>query len=174
MLARAVLFAACAIVLALIIGQTVPSWIAPQTQPAAPPQIASVDTRPAPAPEGRQVALRAGPGGHVTVNGLVNDRPVTFLVDTGATMVVLSEDTAHRLGYHPARADFTQVSRTAGGTIAVAPIRIGEIRIDNILVRDVPAVVVPGDIFQGNLLGMSFLNRLRKFEFQGDRLVLTQ
>ncbi len=139
-------------------------------------EIASVASRPEPTPvlDGRQVSLRNGPGGHVTVDGLVNDRPVTFLIDTGATLVVLNEKTAGRLGFHPARTDFSQVSRTANGSIAVAPIRIDEIRISNIIVRDVPAIVVPGDVLEGNLLGMSFLNRLRKFEFQGDRLVLTQ
>jgi aspartyl protease family protein len=41
-------------------------------------------------------------------------------------------------------------------------------------VRDVQAVIIPGDALDGNLLGMSFLKRLRKFEFQGDNLVLTQ
>ena len=174
MLVRAIVFSSCAIVLALFIGQAAPVWLAGrfhQDEPAA----AAPDRTPArPSAEGRQVALHAGPDGHVVVEGLVNDRTVRFLVDTGATLVVLNESTARRLGYHPARSDFTHLSRTANGAIPVAPIRLGEIRIANILVRDVQAVIVPGDALDGNLLGMSFLNRLRKFEFQGDRLVLSQ
>jgi len=179
MLLRAVFFAACALVVALVISQAAPVWVASwhgggdETLPSE-PSIAAVDSRPEPELQGRQVALRTGPGGHATINGRVNNRPVTFLLDTGATMVVLNERTARNLGYHLAKSDFTQVSRTANGDVLVAPIRLSEIRVDNIVVRDVPAIVVPGQVLEGNLLGMSFLNRLRKFEFQGDRLVLTQ
>jgi aspartyl protease family protein len=184
MLGRTIFFAACAIVLALVVSQTAPGLLAvTQTKeqsasaevvaPAAAPQPAPV-AHPAPAAQGRRVALRTGPDGHVLVDGLVNDRTVRFLVDTGATTVVLNEATARRLGFRPSRADFTHVSRTANGAVPVAPVRIGEIRIANIMVRDVQAVVVPGDALDGNLLGMSFLKRLRKFEFLGDSLVLTQ
>lgn len=174
MLSRAVFFACCAIVLALVIGQIAPAWIAARQDAAPPVAIASAETKPASVLSDRQVSLRTGPGGHVIADGLVNDRPVTFLVDTGATLVVLNEESARRLGFNPSRSDFTQLTRTASGAVLVAPIRLSEIRIDNILVRDVPAVIVPGEMLDGNLLGMSFLNRLRKFEFQGDRLVLTQ
>jgi aspartyl protease family protein len=184
MLARTLFFAAAAIVLALVVSQVAPGWLAvmqPAEQsvsaeiatppPAAAPQPAQELAQPA---RGRQVALRTGPDGHVLVDGLVNDRTVRFLIDTGATTVVLNETTARRLGFRPSRSDFTHLSRTANGDIPVAPIRIGEIRIANITVRDVQAVIIPGDALDGNLLGMSFLKRLRKFEFQGDNLVLTQ
>jgi aspartyl protease family protein len=185
MLARTLFFAVCAIVLAIAVSQTAPGWLA-VVQPAdqavsadvaAPPPVVAAPRpapEPAPAAKGRQVALRTGPHGHVLVDGLVNDRTVRFLVDTGATTVVLNETTARRLGFRPSRADFTHVSRTANGAVPVAPVRIGEIRIANITVRDVQAVIVPGDVLDENLLGMSFLKRLRKFEFQGDSLVLTQ
>jgi aspartyl protease family protein len=169
-------------VLALAIGQVAPGWLAAVEPEEAPVANAAVPPAPAaqepvaqpPAPAGRQVALRAGPDGHVTVDGLVNDRTVRFLVDTGATMVVLNEATARRLGFRPSRSDFTHMSRTANGAVPVAPIRIGEIRIANITVRNVEAVIIPGDALDGNLLGMTFLKRLRKFEYQGDSLVLTQ
>jgi aspartyl protease family protein len=184
MLARTLFFAGCAIALALVVGHAAPGWLA-VTEPreeaalseAAPPPMPApqpVAQEPAPPAGGRRVALRSGPDGHVLVDGLVNDRAVRFLVDTGATTVVLNEATARQLGFRPSRADFTQMSRTANGAVPVAPVRIGEIRIANIAVRDVQAVIVPGDALDGNLLGMSFLKRLRKFEFQGDSLVLTQ
>jgi aspartyl protease family protein len=184
MLGRTLFFAAAAIALALVIGQAAPGWLvatAPQEEPAVaetapppPPVPETARKEPSPSTKGRQVALRTGPDGHVLVDGLVNDRTVRFLVDTGATTVVLNEVTARRLGFHPARGDFTHVARTANGAVPVAPVRIDEIRIAGIAVRDVQAIIVPGSALDGNLLGMSFLSRLRKFEFHGDNLVLTQ
>jgi aspartyl protease family protein len=184
MLGRTLFFAGAAIVVAIVVSQAAPGWLAVRqpaeepvsAEPAAPPPVAAPPSaqEPAPSTKGRQVALRTGPDGHVLVEGFVNDRTVRFLVDTGATMVVLNEATARRLGFRPSRSDFTHISRTANGAVPVAPIRIGEIRIAGITVRDVQAVIIPGDALDGNLLGMSFLKRLRKFEFQGDNLVLTQ
>lgn len=175
MLVRALIFAFFGIALAMVVGQSAPGWLAGSQgseEVAAEPAVKpGMSARPL---QDRQVALRAGPGGHVMVDGFVNDRAVKFMVDTGATVVVLNEATARHLGFHPSRSDFTGISRTANGAVPVAPVRLGEIRVADILVRDVQAVIVPGEMLDGNLLGMSFLNRLREFEFQGDRLVLTQ
>lgn len=185
MLARTLFFAAAAILLAVVVTQTMPGVVAvvetanapavedvaAAPEPIQPPQVEQ--PKPASA-SGRQVALRTGPDGHVLVDGLVNDRSVRFLVDTGATAVVLNEATARRLGFNLSRQDFTHLTRTANGTVPVAPVRLGEVRIANIMLRDVQAIIVPGNALDGNLLGMTFLKRLRKFEFQGDSLVLTQ
>jgi aspartyl protease family protein len=181
MLARTLLFAICAVVLALAVGQTAPGWLAsvrPEERTVSEVALPAPPVSPPPAAtplgNGRRVALRTGPDGHVTVDGSIDGRSVRFLVDTGATTVVLNEATARRLGYRLSRSDFTQMSRTANGPMHVAPVRLGNVRIAGIALRDVEAVVVPGNLLDGNLLGMSFLKRLRKFEFQGDSLVLVQ
>lgn len=119
------------------------------------------------------VVLAAGEGGHFFVDAIVKGRTVRFLVDTGATVVVLSEETARRLGIAPKPTDFTATSRTANGTVSVAPVTLSDVRIGTISVRDVEAVVVPDGALETDLLGMSFLKRLRGFQSSGRQMVLT-
>lgn len=95
-----------------------------------------------------------------------------MMVDTGATTVALTEATARRLGIRPARTDFRYPVATANGTVMVALVELGDVRVGGITVRDVAATVVPGDALRTNLLGMSFLGRLSRFEMAGDQLVL--
>ncbi len=97
-----------------------------------------------------------------------------MLVDTGASIVALSGDSARRLGIYPAAGDFTLVMSTANGSVAAAPVTLGEIRIGDVAVRDVPAVVFQGEALGTNLLGMTFLKRLSRFEAGGGQLVLFQ
>jgi aspartyl protease family protein len=72
----------------------------------------------------------------------------------------------------PPRADFTQPVATANGTVKAAPVKVSEIRVGGIVVRNVEAMVVPGDALSVDLLGMSYLSRLAKFESSNGRLVL--
>ena len=95
-----------------------------------------------------------------------------MMVDTGATLVVLSRDDARLIGINPAPADFRIKVSTANGPVLVAPIMLKEITVGAISVRDVPAAVFPDNQLQLGLLGMSFLSKLSHFEVEGGRLVL--
>jgi aspartyl protease family protein len=124
--------------------------------------------------DGRRVTISADASGHYLVDARINGRAVSAMVDTGATVVALSTETARRLGINPPRSAFTRPVATANGIVDAAPATLSEIRIGRIVVRNVEALVIPGDSLAVDLLGMSFLGRLQKFESSGGRLILFQ
>jgi aspartyl protease family protein len=63
---------------------------------------------------------------------------------------------------------------TANGTVRAAPIQLGMVEIDDLVVHDVAALVLPDGALTQNLLGLSFLSRLRRFEYSDGKLVLEQ
>ena len=115
------------------------------------------------------ITFRRGRDRHFHVDAMVDGVKVRFLVDTGATSVVLTPDDARRLGFDPARLSFTRVYSTANGTVRGAPVRLGEIRVGSISVRNVGASVNGVDMNQ-SLLGMSFLDRLAGYDVRRDTL----
>ncbi|MFZ1413981.1 MAG: TIGR02281 family clan AA aspartic protease [Defluviicoccus sp.] len=119
----------------------------------------------------RVLTLRAGAGGHFWVDAEVNGNTVRFIVDTGATSVVLSEEDADRAGLRLSPRDYTALHRTAGGTVRAAPVTLREVHIGALGLRDVEAAVNPA-LSGVSLLGMTFLNRLDGYEVRGDTLSL--
>ncbi|MFZ2470155.1 MAG: TIGR02281 family clan AA aspartic protease [Parvibaculum sedimenti] len=111
--------------------------------------------------------------GHFAADALVNGTHVHFMVDTGATDVALTASDAERLGFDLSKLAYTVPYSTANGTIMAARVTLDEIDIAGIKVRNVKASVSRDGLGQ-SLLGMSFLNELRGFEFQGNRLVLRE
>jgi aspartyl protease family protein len=109
--------------------------------------------------------------GHFHVDADVEGVLIRFLVDTGASEVVLSQADAQRLGFDTATLDYTQRYNTANGIVWGAPVRLREVRLGDIAVRDVRASVNSGEM-DGSLLGMSFLSNLSGFSVEGDRLIL--
>ena len=107
------------------------------------------------------------------VKAMVGGVPVYFLVDTGASDVLLSQADARRLGIDTGSLSYSQLYRTASGNARGAPITLPEIDIGTIRVTDVNASVSEGDT-DGSLLGMSFLGRLSGYEVNGDTLTLRQ
>jgi aspartyl protease family protein len=132
----------------------------------------------APAPQAsanyRTVTVRSDAGGHFRVEGSVDGRRLDFMVDTGATSVALRERDAARLGIFPRPSDYTGRSSTANGVIRVAPVRLSSLEVNGIRIYDVNAVVIPDESLGVNLLGMSFLGRVRRFEMANGRLVMEQ
>ncbi len=112
--------------------------------------------------------------GHFEVDGRVDGRRIAFTVDTGASVIALTTADAASLGIHPAQQDFTVAINTANGIVPAAPVRLDIVEIGGVVVRDVAAVVMPGHALSENLLGMSFLSRLRRFEYAEGKLVLEQ
>ncbi len=122
----------------------------------------------------KSVALQANAYGHFLVEAQINGKPVELMTDTGATYVALSYETAMKLGYTPAALKFSGRSSTANGVARVAPVTLEAIRIGDIEIRNVAAVVAEASKMNQNLLGMSFIKMLSKFELRGDKLVLIQ
>lgn len=117
------------------------------------------------------VELRASAGGHFVVTAQVNGQPVDFLVDTGASDIVLSPADATRLGYHPENLSFTRQYTTANGIGRGAPIRLDSLAVGPIAFGGVPASVNEAPMSE-SLLGMTFLRRLDSYEVRRDTLIL--
>ena len=137
-------------------------------QSAAPPPA----TVQPPSLSAASIALNADRNGHFLADAVVDGRTLRMMVDTGATACSFTEEAAARLGISVAARDFTRPVMTANGLIRVAPVRIGLIRIGPVAVRDVEAVIVPGGRLGTNLLGMSFLKRVRDFSIAGGTMTL--
>ncbi len=117
------------------------------------------------------ITFAARRGGHFVVEADVDGVAVRFLVDTGASHVILSAGAARRLGFDLAALDYTRAYRTAGGTVFGAPVVLGTVTIGPIRLDGVQASVGGADMGQ-SLLGMSFLNRLAGYRVAGGRLTL--
>lgn len=122
--------------------------------------------------DGRTVMVARADDRHFSVMANVDGRSVRFLVDTGATMVAIDRKTASDLGYDPDQLSYRDLVWTANGTARSAPITIDSLKIGDIERRNVRAAVLDAGGDGNNLLGMSFLGTLSRFEFQGSRLVL--
>ena len=118
------------------------------------------------------VVLSDSRAGHFQVLARVNGRPVGFLVDTGASLVVLRESAAATLQIFPNASDYTARVATANGTVKAAPTTLDRIEIGDITVFDVRALVLPDEALGQNLLGVSFLSRLKRYEFADGHMVL--
>ncbi len=122
----------------------------------------------------RSVVIAPSRGGHFRVTGYVDGRRIDFMVDTGASMIALKEEDAATLGIRPLGADYVAAVKTANGILRVAPVELGTVEIEDLEVRNVAAVVLPSGATPENLLGLSFLRRLRRFEYADGKLVLEQ
>jgi aspartyl protease family protein len=111
--------------------------------------------------------------GHFRVDARVDGRTIDFLVDTGASAVVIRETDAARLGIFPRASEYTGRSQTANGVAKYAPTRLNRVEVNGITVRDVDAAVMADESLKTNLLGMTFLSRV-KFSHDHGRLVLEQ
>lgn len=123
----------------------------------------------APAPNaGRQIVMSSGAGGHFTTIGSINGQTTQFLVDTGATSISISQSEADRMGlrFRDGRRIMTQ---TANGTVPALVMNLNTVRIGEVEVRNVEAIVIPGQMSHV-LLGNSFLTR---FQMKRDNEVMT-
>jgi aspartyl protease family protein len=143
------------------------------------PSAMALTAKPSPTPAQsssngyRTVTLRSDRRGHFQVEARVEGRRMGFLVDTGASMIAMRESSAARLGIHPRASDYTVRTQTANGVGRAARVQLNSVEIDGIIVRDVEAFVVPDESLTTNLLGMSFLSRVRWTHDRG-KLVLEQ
>jgi aspartyl protease family protein len=137
------------------------------SEPAAAPRASTSSAY------GRSMTIEPGQNGHFSVAADVDGRRMDFMIDTGASVIALREQDAARLGIHPARREYTANVATANGMVRGAPVELGLVEIGSLSVRNVAAMVLPDDVLGQNLLGMSFLSRVR-WEHRDGRLVLEQ
>ncbi|MEO0943664.1 MAG: TIGR02281 family clan AA aspartic protease [Pseudomonadota bacterium] len=113
---------------------------------------------------------RSGDGHfHLTLD--INGQPVDFLVDTGATTIVLTLEDAQRVGLDPANMAFLGTAQTANGTVRTAAARVDEIALGPVRFENV-RVSVNGGEMPGSLLGMDYLSRFERLEIAGNTLRL--
>ncbi len=111
--------------------------------------------------------------GHFYLTLRLDGVPVRFVVDTGASAVVLSRQDARRIGLDPDRLIYAGRASTANGEVATALARVGTVELENLTDHDM-RVQVNGGEMEGSLLGMDYLRRFSRIEIAGDRLILTR
>jgi len=117
------------------------------------------------------IELRRGLDGHFQATVAVNGTPLRFLVDTGASDIVLSLRDAERVGIDVDALRFGGRARTANGIVATAPVRLDRVEFGGVTDRDLAASVNAGDL-DTSLLGMAYLDRFASVEIAGDRMRL--
>jgi aspartyl protease family protein len=139
----------------------------------------AVSAKPAPVETVAQSGLRSlsiprDARGHFETEGRIEGQRIGFMVDTGASVIALNETSAARFGLRPARGEYNAMVTTANGTIKAARTRIAMVDIGGLVVRDVDAMVLPDEALSVNLLGLSFLSKLKRFEYANGTMVLEQ
>jgi aspartyl protease family protein len=169
------IFAAFMIAFGLSMAQTA-SKMTPASANTAPRKPVPVQTAMQTAVQtgGRNLVIPRDARGHFQTEGRIDGQRIEFMVDTGASVVALNEKSAARFGFRPSRNDYNALVSTANGTIKAARTRLAMVEIGGIVVRDVDAMVLPDEALSENLLGLSFLSKLKRFEYAKGQLILEQ
>ena len=117
------------------------------------------------------IALPRAPDGHYYVTAEVNGTEIDFLVDTGASDIVLSRKDAARIGFDLDELAFLGSARTANGVVPIAYSRLKTIRLGPYLDQGI-SVSINGGEMDKSLLGMSYLGRFGRIEIAQDQLIL--
>lgn len=122
----------------------------------------------------RSVRVRRNAAGQFLVRGAINGNPTDFLVDTGASAVILKSTDAEKAGVSTEELNFTVPVATANGQTFAAPVKLRSVSVGPIRIDDVEGLVAaPGNLNE-SLLGISFLTRLSSYELTGNFLTLRQ
>jgi aspartyl protease family protein len=120
----------------------------------------------------RAVQIARGQGGEFALHAKINGVAAPMVIDTGATSVVLTYETAKAAGLPLELLEYDVDVETAGGHTKAARLTLDRLAIGKLVERSVPALVVPHGQMKTNLPGMSFLDRLESWEVHADRLML--
>ena len=120
----------------------------------------------------RAVQIARGQAGEFALRARINGVNAPMVIDTGATSVVLTYETAKAVGLPLELLEYDVDVETAGGHTKAARLTLDRLAIGKLVERSVPALVVPHGQMKTNLLGMSFLDRLESWEVRSDRLML--
>ena len=141
------------------------------TKPQTPMVSAAFNDVPSNINERGEVVLTRGADGHYYAPGNADGAALRFLVDTGATVVALTQSDAELLGYFLNPGELTVVGRAVNGEVRGKSILIKRLSIGDISAENVPAVIIP-DGLRVSLLGQSFLSRMAQVTITDNRMTL--
>ena len=122
---------------------------------------------------GGVIELPRAPDGHYYLQAEVNGAPIRFVVDTGASQVVLSQEDATAAGLKPEMLNYFGTANTANGIVRTAAVRLDSFVVGDMRDTNLRAVVNEGELFE-SLLGMTYLQRFSNIQIADGRLVLTR
>jgi len=130
-----------------------------------------------PAPQmtvtGESIEVPRSADGHYYLPVQVNGEPITFLVDTGASQIVLSDKDARRAGIDPNQLNYFGRALTANGEVRTAPVRLDTLTVGPITDQNVSAWINEGEL-RKSLLGMDYLHRFSNIQFTDGRMILSR
>jgi aspartyl protease family protein len=140
--------------------------------PAAPSQGSTASVLPrVVTPTGGEATAWRRQNGSFALEAIVNNQATSMLFDTGASLVTLRAEDAARLGVAVNALTYSIQSKTANGVAWMAPVTIATMSVGSITVHDIPAVIAKPGTLQENLLGQSFLERLREYKVESNRVI---
>ncbi|WP_299078579.1 TIGR02281 family clan AA aspartic protease [uncultured Ruegeria sp.] len=133
----------------------------------------TVGTTPQMAVSGNTIEVPRAFDGHYYLPMLVNGEPITFLVDTGASQIVLNAQDAKRVGIDLDQLNYLGRASTANGVVRTAPVQLDSLALGPILDNGVSAWINEGDLDK-SLLGMDYLHRFSNIQFADGKLILSR
>ncbi|WP_282062068.1 retropepsin-like aspartic protease family protein [Roseobacter litoralis] len=118
-----------------------------------------------------RIVVPRGPNGHYYIEAEVNGAPVRFVLDTGATSLVLTQKDAEAAGLLRDELTYYGRAMTANGEVRTAPVRLDTMKLGHVIDRDVVAVVNEGEM-NNSLLGMTYLQKWGKIQIADNTLTL--
>lgn len=167
---KSVVVMASAVVLSVATGMGVLAWNDKHDVAAGAEEAVSVPA-PVSSADGHVTAIPKSSDGHFWANATVNQKAVHFLVDTGATVVVLTPADAQRLGFNDGSLAYDHKVITANGPTQAAEVTLATVGVGQSTVHNVDALILR-DGLSTSLLGMSYLGRLSRFEATPSSLIL--
>ncbi len=119
-----------------------------------------------------QIRINISKDNHYYIDLLINNKNIRFLIDTGASDLVLNQKDAKKIGINLNNLHFNKIYQTANGSTKGASIILDEINIKGLIFRDISASVNLAKM-ETSLMGMRFLKNFKKYEFYQDRLIIT-
>ena len=137
------------------------------------PEIQSTVTPRQSVVDGTTIVLPRSRDGHYYLTLNINNVPVQFVVDTGATQVVLTQKDAKRIGLNPLTLSYLGIANTANGTVRTAAVLLETVSLGTMKDTRVRAVVNDGQM-NGSLLGMTYLNRFDSITIKNGEFILSR
>jgi aspartyl protease family protein len=117
------------------------------------------------------ISIPRGKSGHYEVSLLMNGEPVDFIVDTGATNIVITKEDARRIGFDPENMRYLGQASTANGIVRTHMVRVAKVEIGDIVDENVKVWVNDGELFQ-SLLGMAYLEKFGRITIESGMMKL--
>ncbi len=148
-----------------------PHAAAPTAQAPAAPRVPDPAAIARATDKAIDTVINRSPDGHFYVDAMVNNRVIHFMIDTGASLVVLTEDDALAIGEHVNEAEFTVIARGASGDVRGKNIKLHHISIGQKDAWDIDAAVTEAGL-DVSLLGQSYLAQVGEVSIVGDKMTL--